>query len=124
MHIAFLVFILILHKFQNNYGHGVSSTNTKEKKKNKEKGAIVRREQGIRCGGMMFSLKKLSWSCELSHVVPLHLGFFASVVGGIMAICNFWHCCKFQQQLFQVSSLPLMSFYYGCLATPFCGALA
>lgn len=30
MHIAFL--ILTLHRFQNNYGHGASSTNTKEKK--------------------------------------------------------------------------------------------
>jgi hypothetical protein len=32
MHIAFLVFKLILHRFQNNYGHGASLTNTKEKK--------------------------------------------------------------------------------------------
>ncbi len=30
MHIAFL--ILTLRRFQNNYGHGASSTNIKEKK--------------------------------------------------------------------------------------------
>jgi hypothetical protein len=41
MHIAFLVFILILHKFQSNYGHGVSLKNTKEKKKTRRKGQLL-----------------------------------------------------------------------------------
>jgi hypothetical protein len=48
MHIAFLIFILILHRFQNNHGHGASSTNTKGKKA-RRKGQLLgeNRELGV-----------------------------------------------------------------------------
>ncbi len=81
MHIAFLVFILILHRFQNNYGHGVSSTNTKEKKARRNWQLLgENRELGVE--EWCFSKKNLSCSCELPHVVPFILVFCK---------CSWWH---------------------------------